>query len=90
MSQSDQQKEPWRDLDGWEKNVSKFKNEFQLHRIGMHPHWKRMKEEPSTHAYVNLFVESVRLAPYTWGHAIAIGFSALVIGLAVSALLPLI
>lgn len=64
--------EPWEDLDGWRRNAAKFRSDWHLWQVGMAPHWKRLRRDRDTHAYVNLYVESFRLTPYLWGHVAAV------------------
>jgi hypothetical protein len=61
--------EEWKDLDGLEKNLDKFKKEWAKLSLEMKPHWKRFFKNPlNLHSYVNLFVESRRISPYLIGH----------------------
>jgi hypothetical protein len=61
--------EEWKDLDGAEKNLDKFKKEWAKLSLEMKPHWKRFFQNPfNVHSYVNLFVESRRISPYLLGH----------------------
>ena len=59
----------WKDLDGAEKNLDKFKKEWAKLVVEMEPHWKRFLQNPlNPHSYVNLFVEAARISPYLIGH----------------------
>ena len=59
----------WRDLDGAERNIFKFKSEWAKLSEEMKPHWKRFFSSPfDGHSYINLFVEARRCSPYLTGH----------------------
>ena len=56
-------------MDGWRRNIEKMKLDAWVLGQLMPEHVARFKRKPwSLHAYVNLFVESERNAPYLMGH----------------------
>lgn len=72
--------EEWKDLDGVEKNLDKFRKEWSILRLEMKPHWKRFFQNPfNVHSYVNLFVESRRISPYLIGHIDSILYPTIVV-----------
>jgi hypothetical protein len=55
--------------DGIGRNAARFRLEIKLLRREMSGHWRRWLRRPwDVHAYVNLWVESARIAPYLVGH----------------------
>lgn len=77
--------EEWKDLDGAEKNLDKFKKEWAKLSVEMKPHWKRYFQNPfNLHSYVNLFVETRRSSPYLIGHIDCVLYPALIIYILVS------
>lgn len=70
-----------KDLDGIEKNIDKFKKEYAKLKSGMREHWERLKKDKDSHAYVNIFVEAMRISPYLIGHIDAVMYPVLLIGL---------
>lgn len=74
--------EEWEDLDGWRKNLDKFKKEWVKLTVYLEPDWERFKKSPfDTHSYVNLFVESRRHCPYLIGHIDAVLYPILIVAL---------
>ena len=71
-----------KNLDGWRRNLDKFKKEWTRLTIYLEPEWERFKESPfDGHTYVNLFVESRREAPYLIGHIDAVLYPVLILSI---------
>jgi hypothetical protein len=67
-------------MDGWRKNWQKFRLDWHLLSVEMPPHFKRWAVKPwDMHAYVNLYVESRRAAPYLVGHIDSVLYPLLII-----------
>ena len=50
-------------------NLRKFRIDWSVLRVEMRSHFERWLKKPwDVHAYVNLYVESRRAAPYLIGH----------------------
>lgn len=61
-------------------NTSKLKEEREILKAYMIPHWERFLKRPfDGHSYVNLFVESRRISPYLTGHVDAVLYPLLII-----------
>ena len=64
-----------KNLDGWRKNYSKFLVDYRkLQQVpdGAPKDW--LKKPWDLHAYVDMFVEADRVAPYLMGHIWAVVF----------------
>lgn len=69
----------YKDLDGFEKNLSKFKNDWATLKPILQAGFTRLTNSLDTHSYVDLFVESRRAAPYLMGHIDAVAYPLLLI-----------
>ena len=65
--------------DGIERNLGKLGSEYRILKAAMAPCWLRFKNQPDTHSYTDLFVESCRASAYFMGHAYAVLLPMLII-----------